>query len=87
MRKQKAEQQKTEQQKDLDLASKIKRLLLAEYRASLTYYGEQVFKYKENNDKTKDATRFGAIMYAQGQADMCGYLEARIDLLIAKERE
>ena len=82
MRKQNIEQQKT-----IDLASKIKRLLLAEYKASLTYYGEQVYKYKENKDKTKDATRFGAIMYAQGQADMCGYLEARIDLLIAKEKE
>ena len=73
--------------KQLDLANEIKCLLMSEYMACLAFYGDMVRMYKANEDKTLDATRYGSIKYAEGQAQMCALLLAKVDELIAKSEE
>ena len=70
--------------KQLDLANEIKRLLMSEYKSCLGFYGDMVRMYKANEDKTFDATRYGSMKYAEGQASMCETLIMKVGMLVAK---
>ena len=73
--------------KQLDLANEIKRLLMSEYKDCLAFYGDRVRMYKANDDKTLYATRYGSMKYAEGQANMCATLLMKVDELIAKSKQ
>ena len=83
----KKKEMKKKSDKQLDLANEIKRLLMSEYKDCLCFYGDRVRMYKANEDKTLDATRYGSMKYAEGQANMCAFLLAKVGMLIAKSEE